>query len=92
LTEQALTVDSERDRRQKARLSAEQQRKQRIEAARTWCASFLPSEHLDVGAMTAILLREVHGPGKVTAAMVLDRAHKVYGVSAKAPPNQLRLL
>ena len=78
----AITYNPQQDKR----------RRQRRQEAREWCAHFLPSEHLDVGAMTAMLLREVHGPGKVTAAMVLDRAHKVYGVQAAPPPGQLTLL
>lgn len=41
--------------------------------------------------MSALLLREVHGKGRVTPAMVLDRAHKVYGVRALSPPGQMEM-
>ncbi len=61
------------------RLKGEERlRKTRVEEARAYVSKFLPSNRIDVGAMCAISLAEVHGRGKVTKQMILDRLDANY--------------
>ncbi len=59
-------------------LERDQKRKKRQEDARAYVSKFLPKERIDVGAMCAISLAEVHGRGKVTKQMILDRLEANY--------------
>ncbi len=53
-------------------------REQRVKEAQDYVSKFLPSNRIDVGAMCAISLAEVHGRGKVTKQMILDRLDANY--------------
>lgn len=62
---------------ERMRTSADIKRAQRIEEARDYVRPFA-GDHLDIFAMSAILLREEHGPGKVTPEMVYRRCRQSY--------------
>jgi hypothetical protein len=52
-------------------------RRKRIEEARDFCRPFM-ADHLDVAAMSLILLREERGVGNVSRAMVRERCRRSY--------------
>ncbi len=63
-----LTYDPRRDDRYR----------RRVKEAQDYVSKFLPRERIDVGAMCAISLAEVHGRGQVTKQMILDRLEANY--------------
>lgn len=69
------------------RLDAEGARRKRIAVARTRVARIVSPEHVDVAAMSLLLLEEVKGPGNVSRSMLLERCRQSYpeSFSREAP-------